>query len=150
MAKRSVFNGIIVVHADRARLCLCNAATSGPLFIPQMIYGYVEPWWHWQGNIEEHGGKNLSQCHFVHHKSHTEVTWAWTRASAVREQRPTFWASDINRPALHMYSICSYFCHSVFWHYTNVYISAKWHFRNQHRLSASMSSLKRVNPLRVW
>jgi hypothetical protein len=30
-------------------------------------------------------GEHLSQCHFVHHKSHS--TWAWTRAVAVGSPR---------------------------------------------------------------
>jgi hypothetical protein len=28
--------------------------------------------WNLQGKTEELGGKNLSQCHFVHHKSHMD------------------------------------------------------------------------------
>jgi hypothetical protein len=36
-----------------------------------LIFGKVEPTveWYWQGETEELG-ENLSQCHFVQHKSH--------------------------------------------------------------------------------
>jgi hypothetical protein len=42
------------------------------LFIPEVIYEYGDPWW----NDTDRGKlinsvKNLSQCHFVHRKSHT-------------------------------------------------------------------------------
>jgi hypothetical protein len=37
----------------------------------------------------KYAGKNLSQCQFVHHKSHMELTRDLTRASAVRGRRLT-------------------------------------------------------------
>jgi hypothetical protein len=43
------------------------------LFIPQMIYEYGER--RWNGIDRENAKnleKNLSQCHFVHYKSHTD------------------------------------------------------------------------------
>jgi hypothetical protein len=40
------------------------------LFIPQMIYEHGEPWWNdiGRGN-PKNSEKDLSLCHFVHHKS---------------------------------------------------------------------------------
>jgi hypothetical protein len=40
----------------------------------------------------KNSGKNLSQCHFVHHKSHMDWPRDWTRASAVGGRRLTAWA----------------------------------------------------------
>jgi hypothetical protein len=45
----------------------------GLFFIPQVIYEYGEQWWididRENPKISE---KNLSQCHFFHHKSHMD------------------------------------------------------------------------------
>jgi hypothetical protein len=44
----------------------------GLLFIPQMIYEHGEPWWNYTDKgKQKNSKKNLSQCHFTHHKSPT-------------------------------------------------------------------------------
>jgi hypothetical protein len=52
-------------------LCLRTAATSGFTVYPSDV---VWEWratveWYWQGKTKEIGRKNLSHCHFFHHKS---------------------------------------------------------------------------------
>jgi hypothetical protein len=45
----------------------------GQLFILQVIYEDGKPWWNDidRGELKS-SGKYLSQCHFVHHKSHMD------------------------------------------------------------------------------
>jgi hypothetical protein len=40
--------------------------------------------WNWQGKTDN-SEKKINQCHFVHHKSHMDLTWDRTRASVVRD-----------------------------------------------------------------
>jgi hypothetical protein len=41
---------------------------TGLLFIPQMMYGYGEPWWEDIDRKKPNNSENnLLQCHFVHH-----------------------------------------------------------------------------------
>jgi hypothetical protein len=50
--------------------------STGPLFISQVIYMSMEPW----GNdIDKEKLKSLSQCDFIHHKSHID-TWRERRS----------------------------------------------------------------------
>jgi hypothetical protein len=51
-----------------------------------MIYEHGEPWWNDidRGKLKNFE-KNLSQCHFIHHR----LTWACARASMVRGQQIT-------------------------------------------------------------
>jgi hypothetical protein len=43
----------------------------GLLVIPQIIYENGEPWWNDTDKEKlKNSEKNLSQCHFVHHKFH--------------------------------------------------------------------------------
>jgi len=39
------------------------------------------------GENRSTGGRNLSQCQFVYHTTHTESFWDWNQASAVRGRR---------------------------------------------------------------
>jgi hypothetical protein len=49
--------------------------------------------WNWQGKTEVfREERNLSQCHFVHHKSHMDWPRDRNRASAVGGRRLTAWA----------------------------------------------------------
>jgi hypothetical protein len=48
--------------------------------------------------------KNLSQCHFVYHKSHIDRLRYRTRSSEVRGRRLTAWA--MARPKLDLLSNC--------------------------------------------
>jgi hypothetical protein len=46
---------------------------TGLLFIPQVIYEHGELWWNdidWEK--PKNSDRKLSQCHFVHHKSHID------------------------------------------------------------------------------
>jgi hypothetical protein len=46
---------------------------TGLLFIPHAIYGYGEQRWNDIDRVNQNTSYNyLSQCHFVHHKSHMD------------------------------------------------------------------------------
>jgi hypothetical protein len=64
---------------------------SGLLFVPQDMCTHgatVE--WYWQGKLKN-SERNLSQCHFMHHKSHTDWPGREPSASAMRSRRLTAW-----------------------------------------------------------
>jgi hypothetical protein len=42
---------------DGLRLCLCTAASNGPIIYPQVKYVYGEPWW----NDYDDSGKFLTR-----------------------------------------------------------------------------------------
>jgi hypothetical protein len=60
-------------------------------FIPSFKINGAPVEWNRQGK-SDNSQKNLSQCHFVHHKSHMDLTWDRTLASVVRGRRLTAWA----------------------------------------------------------
>jgi hypothetical protein len=90
----------IVVHVDGVRLCLWTAATNGPVIhLSDDIWVWratVE--WYWQGK-PKNSERNLSQCHFVHHKFHMDWARREAGSSAWRGRRLTAWNGLISQLA---------------------------------------------------
>jgi Na+-transporting NADH:ubiquinone oxidoreductase subunit NqrF len=76
---------------------------TGLLFIAQMKYKYGEPWWNDNDReIPKNWEKNLSQCPFVHHKSHIIDP-----VVNLEPQRITAWAKARSKKGL-VLTICRY------------------------------------------
>jgi hypothetical protein len=75
------------------------------LFVLWWIMMRVEQSVKWLAGETEVPGENLSQCHFIHHKS---LTCARTRAAAVGSQRLTAWASAWLHIPSWSVNLCSY------------------------------------------
>jgi hypothetical protein len=92
-----------------------EAATHGASIVMKMqreMISFIFPSngapveWNRQGKTEVLGGKNLSQCHFIHQKIPHGLTWGRIRASAVSGRRLTAWATA--RPVVtHLAAICT-------------------------------------------
>jgi hypothetical protein len=54
-------------------------------------------------------GENLPQHHFVHHKSHNDLTGNWTWTAAVGSQWLTTWA--VAQPGCQVSTVCTPVCH---------------------------------------
>jgi hypothetical protein len=85
--------------------CLRPAASNGPIIHPPdgSLYEYGGRRWNDIGRAEP--TKNLSQCHFVHHKSH--IDWARIQNSAVRGRGLTACAHITNQKCKNLWIIIS-------------------------------------------
>jgi hypothetical protein len=70
--KSHIVNFVVVFHVDGVRLYLWTASTSRPIVHPRVIYGCRELRWNYMNGETEELGENLSYCHSVRHKSHTD------------------------------------------------------------------------------